>query len=731
MAAVNQKLLEKSITDALSLQRLTANERKKITELLVKLASTLRGKFAELPELSSMSETKRRKLIDKYAKDCDKEISAQFASFGKTYTKTLAGIAVFEAARAAKNINTTLEVSLLPEKVLTAEQAQTLISESWVSGKTVSEMLSNSEESFRSAFKEQIRQGYAAGETNDQIIRRIKGYTDKSGLKHNGIAEMSRKSAETMVRTAVMGVANDARWKLYESNSDILQGVMWVATLDERTCPECRARDGKMWDMNRQPVGGHEFPFEYPPSHRNCVTGDTLVSSCGRISAVSKRWIEGEVVLIKTASGNNLTCTPNHPILTLNGWVAACEVDKVGNVISNSISKRRRFANRNVKNMPAVIEEVVSAFLRSGSVFTIPVPLTSEDFHGDGRNGDVAIIGSDLFLRTTGKPAFGKHLNQSKFSLGLSRFVMFAGASSFGKFFRASYSTACRNMRFFKKCVFSLWRGVIHACLLLFRSVTNMYANFFKSFTNCGAATSKLLRNSTKANSVGIHLNSAVNIKSLEINTIDNVHSVIMQNGRDGLVINTKFSSNFANGVPILIGDDDLGFVKLFTTANSKTILAGIFENISHSAEAGRELTAQFADGSSLDVFVDEVVSVERRKFCGHVYNLQTGSGIYVANNIITHNCRCTLSPVLKRYGDIKGRKDLAKASPSTRASMDGQVPNSMTFEDWFAQQSDTRQREILGAGRYELYKSGKISFGDLVDQNGRGLTLEEIKSQL
>jgi hypothetical protein len=49
-------------------------------------------------------------------------------------------------------------------------------------------------------------------------------------------------------------------------------------------------------------------------------------------------------------------------------------------------------------------------------------------------------------------------------------------------------------------------------------------------------------------------------------------------------------------------------------------------------------------DALPLAVTFDQVVKVEVRQFSGHVYNLQTGCGWYVANGIIVSNCKCYLS---------------------------------------------------------------------------------------
>jgi hypothetical protein len=48
------------------------------------------------------------------------------------------------------------------------------------------------------------------------------------------------------------------------------------------------------------------------------------------------------------------------------------------------------------------------------------------------------------------------------------------------------------------------------------------------------------------------------------------------------------------------------------------------------------------------EIFPDRVIEKRRVSFSGYVYNLQTASGWYVAEGIITHNCECALAPVIE-----------------------------------------------------------------------------------
>lgn len=88
--------------------------------------------------------------------------------------------------------------------------------------------------------------------------------------------------------------------------------------------------------------------------------------------------------------------------------------------------------------------------------------------------------------------------------------------------------------------------------------------------------------------------------------------------------------------------------------------------------------------------------------------------------------CRSTSVPVLKSWRDLGIDED--EIPETTRASMDGQVPAAMTFEQWLRKQSVARQDTVLGAGKADLWRKGKITFRDLLDQSGRPLTTEELR---
>ena len=89
-------------------------------------------------------------------------------------------------------------------------------------------------------------------------------------------------------------------------------------------------------------------------------------------------------------------------------------------------------------------------------------------------------------------------------------------------------------------------------------------------------------------------------------------------------------------------------------------------------------------------------------------------------------NCRSVLSPVTKSFRDLGIDSDEVPAS--TRASIDGQVPEKMTFEKWLAGKPDSYVETVFGPTRAKLWRQGKLSIRDMVDQRGNPLTLDQLR---
>ena len=92
------------------------------------------------------------------------------------------------------------------------------------------------------------------------------------------------------------------------------------------------------------------------------------------------------------------------------------------------------------------------------------------------------------------------------------------------------------------------------------------------------------------------------------------------------------------------------------------------------------------------------------------------------------YSCRSIILPIIRSYKELG--IDLEEVTGLTRSSMDGELARSTSFSDWFEKKPKSFQEEYLGTGRYQLFKDGKITLSELVSQNGRVLTLKELKQK-
>ena len=90
--------------------------------------------------------------------------------------------------------------------------------------------------------------------------------------------------------------------------------------------------------------------------------------------------------------------------------------------------------------------------------------------------------------------------------------------------------------------------------------------------------------------------------------------------------------------------------------------------------------------------------------------------------------CRCIFVAITKSWEEMG--IDLDEMEPGTRTAvvngMRGEVPDTVTYQDWFEMQNTEFQADILGPSRFNAYEKGsKIT--DFVD-NGKILSIEELK---
>lgn len=316
----------------------------------------------------------------------------------------------------------------------------------------------------------------------------------------------------------------------------------WDAMLD--ACPKCRALDGDLTMVGQPFESGEEPAFVHP----RCLPGDSLVLSGSCVKVTTERRFEGSLVILRTASGKHLRCTPNHPILTDSGFIAAGLLKKGEYVISDVRLDWESSAGKNVNNVPSRIEEIAKSFGIADNVTPVSVPVSAKDFHGDGMAGQIAVVRTDRLLRNDGDTP----LTKQRVELRLVR----AGGSR--------------------------------------------------------------LRLSSDGSG------------DEQLEWVDGPS--------DGIVSGPD--------LPLSLGGSHLGPREQLGLGTAPGGEAGLLEQEVDRRPLDPKPLAGGQNGLTVTVAPDEIAHVDVVAFDGQVYNLETSEGFYLAQGIVTHNCRCTRTTI-------------------------------------------------------------------------------------
>ena len=91
-------------------------------------------------------------------------------------------------------------------------------------------------------------------------------------------------------------------------------------------------------------------------------------------------------------------------------------------------------------------------------------------------------------------------------------------------------------------------------------------------------------------------------------------------------------------------------------------------------------------------------------------------------------SCRSTVIPITKTFRELGVDQD--EIPLSTRASMDGQVARDLTFAQFLEGKPPEFADEMLGKGRAQLWRDGKITLQDLLNPKGVPLTLRQLEAK-
>lgn len=327
----------------------------------------------------------------------------------------------------------------------------------------------------------------------------------------------------------------------------------------------------------------------------NCFPSATRVRLDSGVLAVSRRWYSGELVEISTAKGHNLAGTPNHPVLTDRGWVALNCLSESDRVRSDCIDVHDRFvesANPDVKHMNPTIGEIFDLAALFGDTYRRSG--TAVDFHGDGQNSNVDVVVLDSQLRDRIQSILGKRFRDFRFV------------------FTNEQSTELASLG---------------ASVLTFDRV-NIAASRGLGAQDAIGSRLPLGRG---------HGGHPQRQRGIAVSQ----DASLSDNAADGALRYVQGAGDLVAAFPGSVPRDNGIFIPAPPQCSAG---AASVDAVASEPPADRYLLNPRISSQNSDAFPasepgDQVVSIRRIPFRGHVYNLETVNNRYFANGITAHNC--------------------------------------------------------------------------------------------
>jgi SPP1 gp7 family putative phage head morphogenesis protein len=437
------------------------------------------------------------------------------------------------------------------------------------------------------------------------------------------IAEAARTGALTSdLRQIVMdrlGVADRhaqfiARDQISKLNGEITRATQqaagvtsyrWRSASDERTRPAHRALNdtSQRWDAPPvvDPKTGRR---EHPGGDFQCFLADCPVS--GAFVAAIRGHYEGPAFEIKTSGGGQLSVTAKHPILTTRGFVMADELRVGDEVLCDAADVRRAVEGVDPEHGPALAAEVFGLLEMVGRLDACE--LRPDDLHGDAvrHHGHVDVVRTDGLLLHDVEAAAAQRVGD----LGLP------DADPALRPLVADRDLAARLVRLRRAA-----RGIPSGVALAFGGALGAL--------DALPLDPLLLRSRA--------LGDASQPKNpLDLRTLEALAAGEREDAGAAGVVGAQSGGH--------VGRDGVRGAGVADLALAPSLPNAVDDRLVVDPETARGRTNRLASR----VMVEQVIDIkENPAFSGHVFSLQTTTGLVVAGGIITSNCRCSAIPVM------------------------------------------------------------------------------------
>jgi intein/homing endonuclease len=450
----------------------------------------------------------------------------------------------------------------------------------------------------------------------EQVTREIYR-AEMAGARHERIAEYLQRRIPHLSRTKAALIARTETSKsataLTRARAENLglTWYQWETSRDARVRRSHAVLQGVLVSWGDPPsperlVGERSTLGKYHAGNApNCFAGSLEVNLSNGCDRLWRRFYRGPVVVLQLADGAFVEATPNHPILTRDGWLpidALQEGDYLVKAKSN-----RGIASQDHKDRLVGFGNLFDSL--QAQIGSEPTPGSKLYFHGDGTEDQIDVVNPNRFLLQTVMAPLFQSIAEFIFSRPNVKAHGFPADCPRNERAQVVFSSAPGFLGSLCKLSELLWSQSRHPNDIGFASVSDVDAACAKHFS-------------------------------------------------DSSPITVKFSGERQFALPGLIPSLDESAVQ--SSLHPPVDVTPDFQAVSaEGMEEGIRLAWNgLSSGGKAHPLFDSLVKVARkvkRDFEGHVFGLQSGCGWYsvTASNIIAHNCRCDSYPVI-RAADLK-----------------------------------------------------------------------------
>ena len=307
MGALEEWIAEMFLVHSLNLLRFSSGAQEKILLLMAAMSKELTAKLNE-GEISTYGKQRLGVLL----RESNAVISSHYTGIQAEMTRNLTGMVRIEADYTAKVLTQGLKIEL-GAKLPPATYLEKLVGDTLIKGAPSADWWKRQALDTQFRFASQVRLGAAQGETTSQIVSRVLGTSVKAAdlgagkagapaapptskvaalLRaspappqtapaaapdavapgEQGILKTSAANARALVHSSVQAVANAARLASFQQNSDLIECLVWLATLDSHTCLLCAMRDLHEYSLHDQEPINHTHEWAGGPGaiHFSC-----------------------------------------------------------------------------------------------------------------------------------------------------------------------------------------------------------------------------------------------------------------------------------------------------------------------------------------------------------------------------------------------------------------------------------------------------------------------------